>query len=87
MLNTSAFTSSQFSYENNTDINYSDNNKFEICFNNMNKIDYKYDMQIKINIIFNEYFFREDSLVYSLSIDLTDEFESNSKFSQNKQYS
>ena len=32
LLNTSAFNSSQIYYENNTEINYSDNNIFEICF-------------------------------------------------------
>jgi len=73
MLNTSAFISSKFSYKNNTEINYIDNNTFEICFYNMNVDDYIYDMQIKINIIFNDYFFKEDSLVYTLPIDLTEE--------------
>ena len=33
-------------------------------------------MQIKINIIFNDYFFKEDSLVSTLFINLTDEFKS-----------
>ena len=74
MLNTSAFISSKFSYENNTEINYSDNNNFKICFNNINKIDFKYDMQIKINIVFNERFFKEYSIVYALPIDLAEEF-------------
>ena len=73
MLNTSAFISSEFSYENNREINYSDNNTFKICFNNMNKNDSIYDMQLKINIIFNDYFFKEDSLIYILPIDLTEE--------------
>jgi len=73
MLNTSAFISSNFSYGNNTEINYSDNNNFEICFNNMNKNDYTYDMQIKINIIFNDYFSKEYSLIYTIPIDLTKE--------------
>ena len=72
MLNTSALTSSKFSYENNTEINYTDNNTFEICFNNMDKNVYIYNMQIKINIIFNDYFYKEDSLVYTLPIDLTE---------------
>ena len=76
LLNTSAFISSEFSYKNNTEINYSDNNTFEICFNNMDKADYFYDMQIKINIIFNDYFFKEDSLVSTLFINFTDEFKS-----------
>jgi hypothetical protein len=74
LLNTSAFISSKFSYENYTEINYTDNNKFKICFNNMDKTVYKYNMQIKINIIFNNYFFKEDFLVYTLPIDLTAEF-------------
>ena len=73
MLNTSAFISSVPSYENNTEINYIDNNKFELCFMNMNKTDYIFDLQIKINVIFNEYFFKEDFLVYDLPIDLSDE--------------
>jgi len=73
LLNTSAFISSKFSYENNTEINYTDNNNFEICFNKMNKNYYKYDMQIKINIRFNDSFCKEDSLVYTLPIDLTKE--------------
>jgi len=72
ILNTSAFISSEFSYENNTEINYTDNNTFEICFNNMDKNVYIYDMQIKINIIFNKYFSKEDSLAYTLPIDLTE---------------
>ena len=76
LLNTSAFISSESSYKNNTEINYSDNNTFEICFNNIDKADYFYDMQIKINIIFNDYFFKEDSLVSTLFINLTDEFKS-----------
>jgi len=79
MLNSSAFISSKYSYENNTEINYIDNNFFEICFNNMNKNYYKYDMQIKINIIFNDYFFKEDSLVYICPIDLTEELKKEKK--------
>jgi len=77
MLNTSAFISSEFSYENNTEINYSDNNKFEICFNNIYKKDFIYDMQIKINIAFNKKFFKEDSIVYTLPVDFTEEFKKN----------
>ena len=77
ILNTSAFISSQFSYENNTEINYSDNNIFEICFNNIYKKEFLYDMQIKINIIFNKKFFKEDSIVYTLPIDFTEEFKKN----------
>ena len=77
MLNTSAFISSEFSYKNNTEINYTTNNKFKICFNNMDKANYFYDMQIKINIIFNDYFFKEDSLVSTLFINLKDEFAKN----------
>ena len=42
----------------------------------MDKADYFYDMQIKINIIFNDYFFKEDSLVSTLFINFTDEFKS-----------
>ena len=74
LLNTSTFILSEFSYENKTEINYLYNNKFEICFDNMDKKDYLYDMQIKINIIFTEYFFKEDYLVFTLPINLTDEF-------------
>jgi hypothetical protein len=77
MLNTSAFISSEFSYKNNTEISYTTNNKFKICFNNMDKANYFYDMQIKINIIFNDYFFKEDSLVSTLFINLKDEFAKN----------
>ena len=77
MLNTSAFISSEFSYKNNAEINYTTNNKFKICFNNMDKANYFYDMQIKINIIFNDYFFKEDSLVSTLFINLKDEFAKN----------
>jgi len=79
ILNTSALISSEFSYENKTEINYTDKNTFEICFNNMNKSDYIYDMQIKINIIFNDYFFKEDSLAYTLPIDLTKELKKEKK--------
>jgi len=75
LLNTSAFISSEPSYKNNTD--YKDNDSFELCFTNMNKTDFIFDLQIKFNIIFNEYFFKEDSLVYTLPIDLTDELEGN----------
>jgi len=91
MLNTSAFISSEFSYENKTEINYTDNNTFEICFNNMNKSDCDniYDMQIKINIIFNDYFFKEDLLAYTLPIDLTEELkkEENNPKSSGSDYS
>ena len=74
LLNTSSFISSVPSYENNTEIKYIDNNNnFELCFMNMNKTDFIFDLQIKINIIFNDYFFKEDSLVYTLPIDLTNE--------------
>jgi len=79
MLNISAFISSEFSYENNTELNYTDNNFFEICFNNVNKNDYIYDMQIKINIRFNDYFCKEDSLVYALPINLTEELKKEKK--------
>ena len=48
-----------------------------ISFNNMDKANYFYDMQIKINIIFNDYFFKEDSLVSTLFINLKDEFAKN----------
>ena len=75
LLNTSAFSASQISYENNTEINYSDNNIFEICFMKMSKAYFLYDMQIKINIIFNDKFFKEDSLSYSLPINLTEELD------------
>ena len=83
MLNTSAFISSEFSYENNTEINYSDNNKFEICFNNIYKKDFIYDMQIKINIAFNKKFFKEDSIVYTLPVDFTEEFKKNQNDNMN----
>ena len=73
LLNTSAFISSEPSYKNNTD--YKDNNSFELCFMNMNKTYFIFDLQIKFNIIFNEYFFKEDSFVYTLPIDLTNELE------------
>ena len=75
LLNTSAFNSSQISYENNTEINYSDNNVFEICFMKMPKVYFLYNMQIKINIIFNDKFFKEGSLAYSLPINLTEELD------------
>jgi hypothetical protein len=73
LLNTSAFISSVPSYENNTEIKYTDNNKFKLCFMNMNKTDFIFDLQIKINVIFNEFFFKEDFHVYALPIDLTNE--------------
>ena len=73
LLNTSAFISSIPSYENDIEINYSDNNKFELCFKEMNKIDFIFDLQIKINVIFNDYYFKEDFLVYALPIELKDE--------------
>ena len=73
LLNTSAFISSIPSYENNIEINYSDNNKFELCFMNMNKTDFIFDLRIKINVIFNEYYFKEDFLAYALPIELKDE--------------
>ena len=73
LLNTFAFISSIPSYENNTEINYTDNNKFELCFMNMNKTDFIFDLQIKIDVIFNEYYFKEDFLVYALPIELKDE--------------
>ena len=79
LLDTLAFTSHKFSYENNTEINYSNNNKFEICFSNIPKNDFKYDIQIKINIIFNDYFFKEDSLTYILPIDFRNELEEKEK--------
>ena len=77
ILNTSAFISYESSYKNNTEINYSDNNKFEICFSNIYKKDFIYDMQIKINIVFKEKFFKEDSIVYTLPIDFSEEFKKN----------
>ena len=73
LLNTHAFISSKASY-NNTEIHYKNNSKFELCFSNMSKAVLKYEMQIKINVIFNDYFFKEDSLVYTLPIDLTEKF-------------
>ena len=40
---------------------------------NMNKTDFIFDLQIKIDVIFNEYYFKEDFLVYALPIELKDE--------------
>ena len=40
-------------------------------------------MQIKINIIFNKKFFKEDSIVYTLPIDFTEEFKKNQKDTTN----
>jgi len=80
LLNTSAFISFEPSYKNNTEIKYKDNNKFELCFINMDKKYFIFDLQIKINIIFNEFnefLFKEDSLVYTLPIDLTNELKDN----------
>ena len=74
LFNTSALISSESSFENDTEINYKYNNKFELCFGNMSRKDFKYDLQIKINIIFSNYFFNKDSLVYSLPLDFTEEF-------------
>ena len=74
LLNTSAFISSESSFENDTEINYTYNNKFELCFGNMSRKDFTYDLQIKINIIFSNYFFNKDSLVYSLPVDFTEKF-------------
>ena len=74
LLNTSALISSESSYENKTEINYINDNKFELCFKNMSRKDFKYEMQIKINIIFSKYFFNKDYLVYALSVDFTEEF-------------
>ena len=34
-------------------------------------------MQIKINIAFNKKFFKEDSIVYTLPVDFTEEFKKN----------
>jgi len=74
LLNTSALISPNTSYSNNTEINYTNDNKFNLCFKNLSRKDYKYDMQIKINIIFSNYFFNKDSLVYTLPVDFTEEF-------------
>ena len=74
LLNTSALISPNTSYSNNTEIIYTYDNKFNLCFKNLSRKDYKYDMQIKINIIFSNYFFNKDSLVYTLPVDFTEEF-------------
>mgnify|MGYP002624746714 CR=1 FL=1 len=77
LLDTLAFISYKYSYQNYTEIIYTNNNKFEICFSNMTKTDFIFDMQIKINIIFNEYFFKEDSLIFTLPIDFTNVLKEN----------
>ena len=74
LLNTAALISSEISYENVTGITYNNDNKFNLCFRNMSRKDFKYDMQIKINIIFSDYLFNKDSLVYALPVDFTEEF-------------
>ena len=48
----------------------------------ISKTYFLYDMQIKINIIFNDKFFKEDSLAYSLTINLTEELDGE----QNRSY-
>ena len=77
LLNTSAITLSESSFENDTEINYAYNNKFELCFGNLSRKEFEYDLQIKINIIFSNYFFNKDSLVYSLPVDFSKEFKKN----------
>ena len=74
LFNTSALILSESSYENDTEIIYTNDNKFELCFGNISIKDLKYDMQIKINIIFSKYLYNKDSLVYSLPVDFTEEF-------------
>ena len=83
LLNTSALISPNTSYSNNTEINYTNDNKFNLCFKNLSRKDYKYDMQIKINIIFSKYIFNKDSLVYTLPADFTEEFKDKDNKIQN----
>ena len=74
ILNSSAIISSIPIYENQTEVIYRNNTGFELYFCNISKTYKKYNLQIKINIKINDYFFNEKFIVYSVPIDLSEEF-------------
>ena len=69
ILNTSARINSKSSYENQTIINETEK-KFTICFNNISRNNFYYEMQIKVHVVIKDFFLNEEYLIYSIPMNL-----------------
>ena len=83
-LNTSAFIPYEIPYKAKDLIFYNENETFTLNFTNISKTNSKFYLKIEANIMFGDFLFNREFLVYTLPIDLTNDFKKRYKKFLNK---